>query len=108
MEPIQNHIYDPPTTFAIFFDNQTFATATKLTKTIKPIIHLLSGMAPSLKLIKYSDGRFTVSSEDASDEGSYELGIRVGYEEFPSVAVECKVGLTVSYEPKFIGDEIKD
>lgn len=39
---------------------------------------------------------------------SYTLGLRIGYEEFPSFQVVCEMPLTVDYQPKFVGDKIED
>ena len=67
--------------------NQTFASATKLTKVITPIVAREGGKQVNPDFIKYADEKFTVFSDRIDDTGHYELRLSVGYLEFPVQAV---------------------
>jgi len=64
--------------------NQTFAMMTKLTKVINPSVTREDDKQVSPDFIKYADSRFTIFSNRTEDIGVYEVGLSVGYEEFPT------------------------
>jgi hypothetical protein len=45
---------------------------------------------PQPSFVKYSDEKFSVYTESLNDVGNYELGLRIGYQEFPSFQVLCE------------------
>ena len=64
--------------------NQTFAMMTKLTKVITPFVTREGDKEVSPDFIKYADSHFTIFSNRTEDKGVYEVGLSVGYEEFPT------------------------
>jgi hypothetical protein len=58
--------------------------------------------------IKYADGKFTMFSDIFDDVSSYNVGLLIGYEEFPNFQVLCEMPLSVEYQPRFSGDKIED
>ena len=64
--------------------NQTFAIMTKLTKVITPFVTREGDKEVSPDFIKYADSHFTIFSNRTEDKGVYEVGLSVGYEEFPT------------------------
>jgi hypothetical protein len=51
---------------------------------------------------------FAVSASDQSALGFYELGIKLGYKEFPDSIVTCSQQLNVIYDPIFNGADFMD
>ena len=45
---------------------------------------------------------------DKRDFGSYFIGLRLGYKEYPKFRVSCKTRVDVYYQPAFTGDQIGD
>jgi len=57
---------------------------TKLTKVITPFVTREGDKQVSPDFIKYADSHFKIFSNRTEDKGVYEVGISVGYEEFPT------------------------
>jgi hypothetical protein len=109
LQPATYTIGDPPELITISYSNQTFASSrTKLTKFILPTIKQKGIEIPVPKFIKYADGKFMLQSDSFNDAGSYLLGLRIGYDEFPSFQVLCEMPLSLEYKPKIWGDKVED
>ena len=102
------YIGDQSQQFGIVYMNHTDVKDIKLTQILEPVAFLDENLITLPSFIKYDkDNRsFSVDSIHYIDQGKYQVGLRLGYVEFPSFSVECTKPIEVIYEPKFFGKQL--
>ena len=102
---------DPPTTFAVNYSNETFVHSLKLTPVKTPFASNTFGEEVALPWFANYNARtstFSLQKVKYEDLGSYFIGLKIGYVEYPGYVVSCKTRVDVNYQPAFTGDLISD
>jgi hypothetical protein len=99
----------PPLQFSVTYQNITVNKGIQLTTTKNPVALDSGGKElafPSSVSYDSVTNMFTAGAVEPKDFGSYLIGLKIGYTEFPKLDIVCTAKLQVNYEVTFTGPEI--
>lgn len=80
-----------------------------LTPVIEPIITNEDG-DDGLSIVSYSPDQqsFSIEGKDMSAIGKWQVGVRIGFREYPEFMTDCLTTVNVNFETVFFGDDVTD
>jgi hypothetical protein len=101
-------IGEDPLSFGVQYLNQTSVLNIKLTSFQKPIALNKEQEIELPFFVKFDTKSkiFTLDGASFTEIGIYNIGLKLGYTEYPDSQVMCTTQITIKYVPKFIGNTI--
>lgn len=105
ISPATFMVGDPVMQFGVMYANNTaMPDDIKLTQVIEPVVINENNQEVSLPgFLTYKSMQFTIANPPFESVGKYQIGLKMGYQEFPQSIVSCLKKVDVKYVTKFNG-----